>query len=28
MIKTNDIQKLREETQAPVMECKKALEEA
>jgi len=28
MIKANDIQKLREETQAPVMECKKALEEA
>lgn len=28
MISTNDIQKLREETQAPIMECKKALEEA
>ncbi len=28
MIKAIDIQKLREETQAPVMECKKALEEA
>ncbi len=28
MIKTEDIKKLREETQAPVMECKKALEEA
>jgi len=28
MIRTVDIQKLREETQAPVMECKKALEEA
>lgn len=27
MIKTIDIQKLREETQAPVMECKKALDE-
>jgi len=27
MIRTVDIQKLREETQAPVMECKKALEE-
>jgi len=28
MINTNDIQKLREETQAPIMECKKALEES
>lgn len=28
MINTIDIQKLREETQAPIMECKKALEEA
>ncbi|MGB9681139.1 MAG: translation elongation factor Ts [Minisyncoccia bacterium] len=28
MIKAEDIKKLREETQAPVMECKKALEEA
>jgi elongation factor Ts len=28
MIRTVDIQKLREETQAPVMECKKALEES
>ncbi len=27
MINTKDIQKLREETQAPIMECKKALEE-
>jgi len=28
MITIEDIQKLREETQAPIMECKKALEEA
>ena len=28
MISANDVSKLREETQAPVMECKKALEEA
>ncbi|NMB92168.1 MAG: elongation factor Ts [Parcubacteria group bacterium] len=28
MISVNDISRLREETQAPVMECKKALEEA
>jgi elongation factor Ts len=28
MISASDIQKLREDTQAPVMECKKALEEA
>lgn len=28
MINITDVQKLREETQAPVMECKKALEEA
>jgi len=28
MISSTDIQKLRQETQAPVMECKKALEEA
>lgn len=28
MVTAKDIQKLREETQAPVMECKKALEEA
>jgi len=28
MITTDDIRKLREETQAPIMECKKALEEA
>ncbi len=28
MISANDVSKLREETQAPVMECKRALEEA
>ena len=28
MINAQDVKKLREETQAPVMECKKALEEA
>ena len=28
MINIGDVQKLREQTQAPVMECKRALEEA
>jgi len=28
MVSIDDIQKLREETKAPVMECKKALEKA